>query len=129
MNTEARVLATLNKIKEVQSKRKDLGAIADAVNEGKAQFYADASELNDYDLELTSLTDMIYNAVQNLKPELESLLQSKSKYNDLYYKLEEQAIELNDYGIEVGSEWPRVKDSYGYTVDTANELINSLSKF
>ena len=126
MKTENLVFANLQKLK---NKKQNFGAISDAINEGKTLFYEEASELNNYDIEVTDMINSIYNTIQNLQPQLESLLQEKGKYLTLYSKLEEEANELNNFGIEVGSEWQRVKDSFGYTMDLSMEFLNELKTF
>lgn len=108
--------------------KQNLGLIEDAINVSKDQFASDVNELSSYNTELSQLINDIYNQIESLKPQLENLLSEKSKYNDLYYKLEDQETELSEFGIDTGN-WNNVKDDFGYTIDAANYLKETLSTF
>lgn len=108
--------------------KQNLGLIEDAINVSKDQFTSDVNELSSYNTELSQLINDIYNQIESLKPQLENLLSEKSKYNDLYYKLEDQETELSEFGIDTGN-WNNVKDDFGYTIDAANYLKETLSTF
>jgi hypothetical protein len=112
--------------------KQNLGLIEDAINVSKDQFTSDVNELSSYNTELSQLINDIYNQIESLKPQLENLLSEKSKYNDLYYKLEDQEVELSEFGIDFGMSgnvWGTLKDDFGYTIDAANYLKETLSTF
>ena len=130
-NTQNLIFSKLS-IQKQLVKKQDLGAIEDAINVAKDQFTSDVNELNSYNTELSQLINDIYNQIESLRPELENFLSEKSKYNDLYYKLEDQETELSGFGIDFGMSgnvWGTLKEDFGYTIDAANELQSALSTF
>ena len=95
MNTENRVLATLNKFKEVQKvKKENLGAIEDAIAEEIGNLESRAQKFIDD-------TDILYTAIDNFfntRDQLISDLSSNSNFDiNAYYLLLEEIDEARQY--------------------------------
>ena len=96
MNTEARVLATLNKIKEVQSKRKDLGAIEDAFNQ-QIQIKEELSSKMEYIyLEVESEYANIKDAIQSFISLSQSLKEEWDGYWTEYWDVSNELHKYNE---------------------------------
>jgi len=128
METQARVLAMLNKTKEVRKQRKqNLGAIEDAISEVK-------SLLDDNASDIVSVIDNYYqdvsgivNQVNDLASELLTIIQDASaKFSDYESKYLQTALELDNLGISYDSVFPDLgsdfKDTNTYAVDYYNTL-------
>lgn len=125
MNTEARVLATLNKIKEVQSKRKDLGAIEDAIQGQLDAFNEKANNLKLFMDNLASVTSELNDAYRQFQPILETfkeLYRQSDGYDEDYNSLLGDAEELDTYGINTGPTWMMIDDLWGSVLTDADDL-------
>ena len=100
MNTEARVLATLNKVKEVQAQKKQsLGIIEDILT----QTYSDLSDLQSEMKNIyLKLDDNINSTFDNISNEIETLGTDANYLKDEYTLLHDKFFglinDLGDYG-------------------------------
>ncbi len=104
MNTEARVLAMLNKVKEVQAQKKQsLGAIEDAIEDSKAEAlsWIQTMRINYDDLENT-----IAETLDKIQIEIDILDSYSKELQEEYLQANEGFREVNqglvDNGIEGG---------------------------
>jgi hypothetical protein len=125
MNTEARVLATLNKIKEVQTKR-NLGAIEDAVNEVKNNLRLKENEMSSIINELSSQIENIVRQSRALAEELQTSLMESTRYSDLELEYISMAEELDNLGIPFDNILSELGSNYSDAYDVAEEAISKL---
>lgn len=109
MNTEARVLAMLNKVKEVQAQKKQsLGIIEDILT----QTYSDLSDLqsqmkNIYlklDDNINSTFDNISNEIETLGTDANYLKDEYTLLHDKFFELIDDLGEYGDYNTEIVDE-------------------------
>jgi hypothetical protein len=127
MNTEARVLATLNKIKEVQSKRKDLGAIEDAINEVKNSLQGREETIltiiNDFRAKIQKAEQDAVAVAEYLQTELQS---AGMDYNEAEADYLAISKELDDMGISYESSLSDLGSNWNELYDQADNLIFNL---
>lgn len=123
MNTEARVLATLNKIKEVQSKR-ELGAIEDAVNEAK-------SVLKNSNDQMVSVTRQLETGIATAEQAMSELISNLSdvmrQADDEFYSLQMEAFkqqaDLDNLGISYDTDVDATVEYFQEICDKADSMI------
>jgi len=126
MNTEARVLATLNKIKEVQSKRKDLGAIEDAVKEVQDNIFTIVTNIETllYSLntETEQIVDGMFGYAMQAKDMVTTAQSTYDEYEAEYLKLAQEldALGLSYEGLDVS-----IRSDFKDAINYANLLANT----
>ena len=102
MDTQARVLAMLNKVQTVRKVNKqNLGAIEDAIKDVKDKAYKITVELKDIEAELE---EKLISAVDNILSEADNMANDVKDYSSLFdQKFDEYndiVRELDDLGID-----------------------------
>jgi len=125
MNTEARVLATLNKIKEVQSKRKDLGAIEDAIKAEVERLQNEARDHIDGAYRLYDIIEQFYGERNDIISQLESEM-SKIDMNKVYELQSEIEKASADYNIQFDFNTVEGLSTIEAVLDASTGVINGL---
>jgi predicted nucleic acid-binding Zn-ribbon protein len=101
METQSRVLAMLNKTKQVRESRKELGAIEDAINEVKSNIEASETEmydlLNNFNNELDNSKTIINNEIDAVK---EYSFDYDNEFGNAKLNYQENLSELKSAGID-----------------------------
>ncbi len=124
MNTEARVLATLNKIKEVQSKRQDLGVIEDAIQNAKDEMLTLETEMDDI---INSYNQDLYSARQSFIDAQSFLQEVQKDYTSRFNNLIEEykGVEQDLYFVKDASTGGLGTTEYKGQFDEADAEANS----
>ena len=131
MNTEARVLATLNKIKEVQSKKQSLGIVEDILTETYSQLSDLQSQMKNIYLQLD---DNINSTFDNISSEIDSLGTDANNYKneytvlyDKFYGLIDDLGQYGDFSTDVVDEMTtNLDDNVQRVFNVQNEIAGSL---
>ena len=125
MNTQERVLAMLNKTKEVRKSRKEnLGAIEDAVNEAK-------SVLKNSNDEMVAVTRTLETAIATAEQAMSELISNLSdamrNSDDNFYNLQMEAFkqqaDLDNLGISYETDVEATIEYYNEIYDKADSMI------
>jgi hypothetical protein len=125
METQARVLATLNKLKEVQAqKQQKLGVIEDAINE----------QLNDLDNQAQEFIDKsqsLYIAIENFFNMRDNLISELSEANSIdinnVYTLLESYEEVQNY-TDIDRELYMQLEDIESVLQASQEIISGLEQ-
>jgi len=130
METQAKVLAMLNKIKQVREARKEnLGAIEDAIKEVQGTL-VDISQqtalvIDTYDRDVSD----IINQVAILASDLITIIQdASSKYSDYENKYLQTANELDSLGINYDNSLPDLSSNFKDVNTSAVDFYNTLTR-
>ena len=127
METQARVMATLNKVKEARAKKQEkLGAIEDAIKEVQENLIAKEKEMTSIVTELGTQIENIKNKSRLLAEDLSTSLREASIFDELELEYIAIANELDNLGIPYNTSLQQLQNDYSNGYDIADELINSL---
>jgi hypothetical protein len=123
METQARVLATLNKLKEVRLKKQNLGAIEDAINNVKNNADEIISKLTEIKSNFFAEVD---NSVGLILTECDYLGMISTDYQSQFENLENElniiTEELKTFDIEYNdTELSVLKDEMGGLIDASKK--------
>lgn len=129
METQARVIATLNKLKQVQAqKQQRLGTIEDAIRGEQDAFTNDAVKIKAYMDDMSQLSMELEDALQGIASLGDTFL---SKFNQLdqYYNgydtLVEKEREFEEFGISpLSPDWMMVRDMFEDEVARYNDVYS-----
>jgi hypothetical protein len=128
METQSRVLAMLNKTKQLREARQEnLGAIEDAVNQVKQDLSNKFKELTSLYDDLESATVTIMDKSKALGEDLStSLIEIGSQWNSKLEEFNLIATELDDLGIAYEYDVDSLGSDYLQAYDVADNLMFNL---
>jgi len=120
MNTEQRVLAMLNKTKEIKlAKKENLGAIEDAIKEAQDNISAQVANIDTILYNLINETDQIVSGIQGFANQAKDMISRAQSFYDEYeaeylrLSQELDALGLNYEGLDVSTR-SDFKDAINY---------------
>jgi predicted alpha-1,6-mannanase (GH76 family) len=126
METQARVLATLNKLKEVKAQKQNLGAIEDAIRGEQEAFTNDAVQIKRYMDDMSLLAMELEDGFQRLASIGDTFLAKYNQIDDYYNAydtLVEKQREFEEFGMSpVSPDWMMVRDMFEDEVGRYNDL-------
>lgn len=126
MNTEARVLAMLNKVKEVQAqKQQNLGAIEDAIKSEVERLQNEARDHIDGAYRLYDIIEEFYGQRNDIVSQLESEI-SKIDMNRVYELQAEIEKASADYGVQFDFNTVEGLSTIEAVLDASAGVINGL---
>ncbi len=128
METQSRVIATLNKLKKQHAqKQQNLGAIEDAVNEVKANLETKGREITALVNDLGARLQKAEQDARAIAEDLQtSLMEIGMQYNDAEAEYLEMSRELDNLGISFDNIFPDIGSDYSDTYDQADNLVYNL---
>lgn len=126
MNTEKRVLAMLNKTREIKlAKKENLGAIEDAINEAQTLVDTYTSDMEATLRNLIIETDDIVSSIMGYSQQLKSIIsESQSYYDEAELKFYDTVKELDALGISFNDPFPALGSDFKDAINYANTIAN-----
>ena len=129
MDTQARVLAMLNKVQTVRKVNKEkLGAISDVVAEAKNGLETQASIFNDEANDVWETWGELYDYISVVTAKLDKAVDNLPSDSDIE-KWEKTSEELESYNSNVGNDEFLMVESAKYAKEKGAELQKLLNDF
>jgi DNA repair ATPase RecN len=126
METQSRVIATLNKLKEQHSQKQKLGAIEDAIKEALDQMTQLQNDMNKCYIDLeTELGGVLENISQEVDYALSSSASYQMQYDELKAQWDEMATDFDNNNISYNSDIVSELDD---NINKLYEVANSLAE-